>query len=78
MWTLALYLPMSITFVKKSADRYCLGAVGWTLSASFGYCSASWCSYQSDLSLFWASVAYTIGSVLLWYEALDKYPVEVA
>lgn len=52
-----------------------VGSVGWTLSASFGYCSASWCEYQSDLSLLWASVAFTIGSLLLWYEALDKYPV---
>ena len=55
-----------------------IGAVGWTLSAGFGYCSAGWCGYQSDLSLLWASVAYTIGSLLLWYEALDKYPVERA
>ena len=55
-----------------------IGSVGWTLSASFGYCSASWCSYQSDLSLTWASIGFTIGSVLLWYEALDKYPVEMA
>lgn len=53
-----------------------IGSVGWTLSASFGYCSASWCSYQSNLSLLWASIAFTIGSLLLWYEALDKYPVE--
>ncbi len=55
-----------------------IGSVGWVLSASFGYCSASWCGYQSDLSLLWASVAYLIGSLLLWYEALDKYPVERA
>lgn len=34
--------------------------------------------YQSELSLTWASIAYTIGSLLLWYEALDKYPVEAA
>ena len=54
-----------------------VGAVGWLLSASFGYCSASWCEYQSDLTLLWASVAYTIGSAILWYEALDKYPVYV-
>lgn len=53
-----------------------IGSIGWTLSASLGYCSASWCSYQSNLSLLWASTAYMIGSVLLWYEALDKYPVE--
>ncbi|QKX58083.1 uncharacterized protein TRUGW13939_05204 [Talaromyces rugulosus] len=53
-----------------------IGSVGWTLAASFGYCSSSWCSYQSYLTLFWASVAFSIGSILLWYEALLKYPVE--
>lgn len=53
-----------------------IGSVGWTLSASFGYCNTHWCEYQSDLSLLWASVAFLVGSMLLWYEALDKYPVE--
>lgn len=53
-----------------------IGSVGWTLSASFGYCTASWCEYQGELSLLWASVAFAIGSGLLWFEALDKYPVE--
>lgn len=28
-----------------------IGAVEWILSASFGYCSASWCEYQGDLTL---------------------------
>ena len=53
-----------------------IGSVGWTLSASFGYCTPSWCAYQSDLSLLWASVAFLIGSMLLWYESLDKFTVE--
>lgn len=53
-----------------------IGSVGWTLGASFGYCTASWCSYQGSLTLFWASAAFTFGSLLLWYEALQKYPVE--
>jgi len=55
-----------------------IGSVGWCVSASFGYCSASWCAYQSDLSLTWASIAFLIGSMLLWYESLDKFPVVVA
>lgn len=55
-----------------------IGSVGWTVSAAFGYCSAHWCEYQSDLSLLWASIAFTIGSALLWYEAMDKFPVEKA
>ncbi|KAF2105041.1 hypothetical protein NA57DRAFT_71237 [Rhizodiscina lignyota] len=53
-----------------------IGSVGWTLAASLGYCNLSGCEYQSDLTLIWASVAFLIGSLLLWYEALNKYPVE--
>jgi hypothetical protein len=53
-----------------------IGSVGWTLAAAFGYCSVSWCEYQSELSLTWASVAFFIGSALLWYEALSKYSIE--
>lgn len=53
-----------------------IGAVGWTLAASLGYCKPSWCTYQSELTLTWASAAFFIGSALLWYEALSKYPVE--
>ncbi|KAJ5601868.1 hypothetical protein N7510_011402 [Penicillium lagena] len=53
-----------------------IGSVGWTLAASFGYCTPSWCAYQGDLTLIWASAAFLIGSMLLWYEALQKYPVE--
>ena len=52
------------------------GSVGWTLAASLGYCNLSGCEYQSDLTLIWASVAFLIGSLILWYEALDKHPVE--
>lgn len=54
-----------------------IGGVGWTLSASLGYCTASWCGYQGQLTLTWASIAFLIGSLLLWYEALDKYPVKM-
>ena len=54
-----------------------IGSVGWTLGAAFGYCMKGWCEYQSELSLVWASAAFTIGSALLWYEAVNKYTVEV-
>lgn len=53
-----------------------IGGVGWTLAASLGYCTSSGCEYQSELTLIWASIAFFIGSMLLWYEALDKYPIE--
>lgn len=54
-----------------------VGSVGWTLSASFGgYCSKDWCEWQSDVSLLWASIAFFIGSSVLWYKAVEKYPLE--
>ena len=53
-----------------------IGSIGWTLAASLGYCNLSGCEYQSDLTLIWASVAFLIASLILWYEALEKYPVE--
>ena len=55
-----------------------VGGVGWTLAASLGYCTSSWCEYQGQLTLIWASFAFFVGSMLLWYEALEKYPVEEA
>lgn len=59
-------------------DRTVADRSGWTISAAFGYCLESWCTYQSDLTLIWASLAFLIGSLILWYEALDKYPVKRA
>lgn len=59
-----------------------IGSVGWTIAAAFGYCAQAkggdggWCEYESQLSLTWASIGFTIGSGLLWYEAVNKYTVE--
>jgi hypothetical protein len=58
-----------------------IGSVGWTLAAAFGYCAQvkggeGWCEYESELALTWASIGFTIGSALLWYEAVNKYTVE--
>ena len=50
-----------------------IGGVGWTLAAAFGFCDPYWCKYQSELSLIWASCAFSFGSALQWYESLDKY-----
>ena len=53
-----------------------IGGVGWTIAASFGYCrSSDWCEYQSQLTLIWASAAFSIGSAIQWYESLDKYVI---
>jgi hypothetical protein len=54
-----------------------IGGIGFTLCPCFGYNSASWAQYQASLSTFWGSWAFLIGSVVQWYESLDKHPVEV-
>ncbi|KAF2262784.1 integral membrane protein [Lojkania enalia] len=54
-----------------------IGGVGFTLCPAFGYDERSWAQYQASLSTFWGSWAFLMGSVIQWYESLDKYPVEV-
>jgi hypothetical protein len=53
-----------------------IGGVGFTLCPAFGYDTSSWAVYQASLSTFWGSWAFLIGSVVQWYESLQKYPVE--
>ncbi|KAK3069914.1 hypothetical protein LTR53_011376 [Teratosphaeriaceae sp. CCFEE 6253] len=55
-----------------------VGSVGFELCAAFGPASAdkTWCAYQSSLSSLWGSGAYLIGSLLQWYEAVNKHPVQ--
>ncbi|KAF9741965.1 hypothetical protein PMIN06_006441 [Paraphaeosphaeria minitans] len=54
-----------------------VGGVGFTLCPAFGYDESSWAQYQAGLSTFWGSWAFLIGSVMQWYESLEKFPVEV-
>ncbi|KAF2244495.1 hypothetical protein BU26DRAFT_400993, partial [Trematosphaeria pertusa] len=54
-----------------------VGGVGFTLCPAFGYNTKSWAQYQASLSTFWGSWAFLIGSVIQWYESLEKYPVEI-
>lgn len=54
-----------------------VGAVGFTLSGALGYSSSSGAVYECSLATFWGSWAFLIGSVIQWYESLDKHPVEV-
>ncbi|KAF2006858.1 hypothetical protein P154DRAFT_558828 [Amniculicola lignicola CBS 123094] len=54
-----------------------IGGIGFTLCPAFGYDEDSWAQYQACLSTFWGSWAFLIGSVIQWYESLDKFPVEV-
>jgi hypothetical protein len=54
-----------------------IGGVGFTLCPAFGYNTNSWAQYQACLSTFWGSWAFLIGSVIQWYESLEKFPVEI-
>lgn len=53
-----------------------IGGVGFTLCPCFGFSAAHWAQQQAAVSTFWGSFAFLIGSVVQWYESLDKYPVE--
>ena len=54
-----------------------VGSIGWLYAACLGYCTKSWCVYQADLTLIWASAAFLIASALLWYEAMEKWPIRI-
>ncbi|KAF2033610.1 hypothetical protein EK21DRAFT_58222 [Setomelanomma holmii] len=54
-----------------------IGGIGFTICPAFGYDEQSWAQYQACLSTFWGSWAFLIGSVIQWYESLEKFPVEV-
>ncbi|KAK8172236.1 LOW QUALITY PROTEIN: hypothetical protein BKA80DRAFT_287979 [Phyllosticta citrichinensis] len=54
-----------------------VGGVGFTLSPAFGYdMAATWAQYQAACSTFWGSWAFLVGSLLQYYESLEKHPVE--
>ncbi|KAJ6186854.1 hypothetical protein N7519_001762 [Penicillium mononematosum] len=54
-----------------------IGSVGFTLCAALGPASSnSGADYQSSLATFWGSLAFMIGSMIQWYESLQKHPVE--
>lgn len=54
-----------------------VGGVGFTLSPCFGYAPQSWAQYQAACSTFWGSWAFLVGSVIQWYESMDKYPAKI-
>ncbi|OQE47109.1 hypothetical protein PENCOP_c001G06862 [Penicillium coprophilum] len=54
-----------------------IGSVGFTLCGALGPASDnSGANFQSSLATFWGSVAFMIGSMIQWYESLQKHPVE--
>jgi len=54
-----------------------VGSIGWIWSACLGYCSTDWCEYQSTLALVWAPAVYLMGSLLMLYEAVEKWPIHI-
>lgn len=56
-----------------------VGALGFTLCGALGFASATsrQMEYASTLSTFLGSWAFLIGSLIQWYESLDKYPVSI-
>ncbi|KAK5125635.1 hypothetical protein LTR85_011909 [Meristemomyces frigidus] len=55
-----------------------IGGIGFTLCPIFGFSTSHWREYQASCSTFWGSWAFLVGSVIQWYEGLDKHPVETS
>ena len=56
-----------------------IGGIGFTLCPIFGLLGdRHWAELQVSCSTFWGSWAFLIGSIIQWYESLDKHPVETA
>ena len=54
-----------------------VGACGFTLCGALGPAYGnSGAEYEASLATFWGSWAFLIGSLIQWYESLDKHPVE--
>jgi hypothetical protein len=54
-----------------------VGAIGFTLCGALGPAYGnSGAEYEASLATFWGSWAFLIGSLIQWYESLDKFPVE--
>ena len=55
-----------------------IGAYGFTLCGALGPAYGNTgAEYEASLATFWGSWAFLIGSLIQWYESLDKHPVEV-
>ncbi|KAA8574408.1 hypothetical protein EYC84_005883 [Monilinia fructicola] len=55
-----------------------VGGIGFTLCGALGFAAQnSGAVYQGSLATFWGSWCFLVGSVVQWYESLEKFPVEV-
>lgn len=70
------YLPAMNTLGWHIGFWNWIGALGFTLCGALGFgINALGFEYASTLATFIGSWAFLIGSVVQWYESLDKYPV---
>lgn len=54
-----------------------IGGIGFALIGALGPATTnSGVEYQATLATLWSSTAFMIGSILQWYESLQKHPVE--
>lgn len=61
---------------RNQADKK--QGIGFTLCGALGFAAAnSGAVYQGSLATFWGSWCFLVGSVIQWYESLNKNPVEV-
>ncbi|RAL64462.1 hypothetical protein DID88_001938 [Monilinia fructigena] len=55
-----------------------VGGIGFTLCGVLGFAAEnSGAVYQGSLATFWGSWCFLVGSLVQWYESLEKFPVEV-
>jgi hypothetical protein len=71
------YLPAPKTLGYWIGLWNLIGAIGFTLCGCLGYSSNENVLYESSLATFWGSWAFLIGSLIQWFEALDKHPVDI-
>ncbi|KAK1771032.1 hypothetical protein QBC33DRAFT_511827 [Phialemonium atrogriseum] len=72
------YLPAPRTLGWHIGLWNLVGAIGFTLCGALGFASGQpGMEYALTLSTFVGSWAFLIGSVIQWFESLDKYPVSV-
>ncbi|KAH6674385.1 hypothetical protein B0J14DRAFT_38078 [Halenospora varia] len=73
------YLPAPTVLGWHIGAWNLIGGIGFTLCGALGFASAnSGCVYQGSLATFWGSWCFLIGSVIQWFESLDKHPVSVS
>jgi hypothetical protein len=69
-------LVLSLDMAKNSTNT--MQGIGFTLCGALGFAASnSGAVYEGSLATFWGSWCFLIGSVIQWYEALDKHPVDI-